>query len=136
MSVGGAVAAQSQCPKLEQILLAIAEKHASQEFGPQTVLAGPTGKLGALEPDNAIGSVAGLEHAARGAPQLPAVAFEQRAAIRHLGHLARQMIVAAHEFSRELCLWMAVHVFRRSLLLDLAEVEQQNLVRHGHCFGL
>src|SRR5438128_12269617 len=109
MSVRGAVAAQSQCAKLEQILLAIAQKHASHQLGPQTILAGAAGKLGALEPDDAIGSIAGLECTACGTPKPPAIAFEQRAAIRHLGHLTRKMIVAAHEFGRELRLWVAVH---------------------------
>ena len=51
-------------------------------------------------------------------------------------NLAGQLIVAAHELGGELRLRAVVHILRRALLFDPAEVEQQDLVRHRHRLGL
>src|SRR6266567_7865930 len=89
-----AITTKAQRTELEQLFLAVAQEHSGDDFSAHAVVAGAVGDPGALEANDAGRRIADLERTARGAPQFPALAFEQSAAVSDFSHLARQMVVA------------------------------------------
>src|SRR5450830_884591 len=111
----------------EQALPAIAQVHAGRQRQTNGVIALVIGDANLLEADDADRLANGIA-AARGGLHGAAFHLQGDALAVALQHLARQAIVAAHEFGGKQGVRRLVHALRRALLFDLAVVEQQDAI--------
>src|SRR5258708_40195609 len=94
---GRAVGAQRGVAEVEDMLPLVAEEHRGGELGLHAILAGTRSHAHALEPDHPGTLRAALGARPRAAPELPALALEQRLAVLQLLDLADEAVGSSPE---------------------------------------